>query len=193
VTFRNGLSSAYTLSGNRRKDRPAGPGGDAGRPSKGQRSAEPLLRMPAAIERLGPPVPVRMRSRYPRRSSPDRSGLLLTDPVTLMEIFVSSSSAAPFRPGDPARRRQAAEPIWARQGVRWFIRPWVCLLARLSKIDAVFDFLSAWTHGRRIRLRTLQPEPEVTSRRQAVQRTDAGRAFGRSGIEARRVKHVTGR
>ncbi len=87
---------------------------------------------------------------------PHYGRMFLRDPVGWFKTFFAPAQAAQFRIVDPTRRAAAVAQIWRRQRKRYYVYPWIYLLARLLWIDPIVERMHA-LHLRRQRGAPRQP------------------------------------
>ncbi len=68
---------------------------------------------------------------------PRFGSLLLRSPLVWFKTFFAPANCAQFRLFDPATRRAAANQMWRRQRVRYFVYPAIYVAARLLQVDRV--------------------------------------------------------
>ena len=74
---------------------------------------------------------------------PHYGKLFLRSPVAWWKTFFAPATAAQFRLVDPERRRDATAQIWRRTRKRYYLYPWLYLVARVLQVDPLLDRLHA--------------------------------------------------
>lgn len=74
---------------------------------------------------------------------PHYGKLFLNNPMSFFKSYFSPMSSAHFELNDKTTREQALAQIWSRQSKRWFVLPWIYLLARVLRVDPAIDWLAA--------------------------------------------------
>jgi dimethylaniline monooxygenase (N-oxide forming) len=73
--------------------------------------------------------------------NPNYLKLFFQSPRDFFKTYFSPVGAAHFLLNDRARRKDAVDLIWSHQQGRWFVFPWIYIIARLLKVDAILDIL----------------------------------------------------
>ncbi len=77
---------------------------------------------------------------------PHYGKLFLRSPLAFFKSYFSPMSSAHFELNDENTRDKALQQIWSRQRKRWFVLPWVYLLARILQVDPIIDWFAARRH-----------------------------------------------
>lgn len=83
--------------------------------------------------------------------NPNYAKLFIASPVGFLKTFFSPMSAAHFLLNDKTKRKQAIQQIWTRQSAKYFVYPWIYLIARILRVDAGFDYLAERRYRKQVK------------------------------------------